>query len=133
VVPCPGWLVAEMYPPLCVTIAVKRRKAEAVPFDLSLVVKNGSKIWDRVPDPCRARVLDGKHDVAAAFEIETGEVVFRDVHCGLDLELSAFRHRIQGVDDEIHQHLLDLAFVGFDAPESVAEIEEQIDVFAMSD
>ena len=78
-----------------------------------------------------ARVLDGKHDVAAAFEIETGRSGFFEMYiCGLDLELPAFRHRIQGVDDEIHQHLFDLAFVGFDAQESVAEIEDQFDIFA---
>jgi len=60
-------------------------------------------------------------------------VVFSSVHLWSGPRASAFRHRIQGVDDEIHQHLLDLAFVGFDAPESVAEIEEQIDFSLMSD
>ena len=112
--------------------AVNGRKAEARAFRLVL---GGEERFEDMGQSflihAAARVLDGKHDVAAAFEIETGRSGFFEMYiCGLDLELSAFRHRIQGVDDEIHQHLLDLAFVGFDAPESVAEIEEQIDVFA---
>src|SRR3989442_4506920 len=112
--------------------AVNSRKAEARAFRLFL---GGEERFEDMGQSflihAAPRVLDGKHDVAAAFEIETGGGGFFEIDiCGLDLELSAFWHRIQRVDDEIHQDLFDLSFVGFDAPESVAEIEEQIDVFA---
>ena len=40
------------------------------------------------------------------------------------------RHRVAGVDREVHDHLLDAAAVGHDAPEVRAEPAFEVDVFA---
>jgi len=47
---------------------------------------------------------------------------------GLDRELSAARHRITGIDDQIHDHLLDLSAISVDAIELIIQAHFKVDV-----
>ncbi len=40
---------------------------------------------------------------------------------GADVQNSALGHGITGIDDQVHQHLLDLARIGFQRPETGVE------------
>ena len=47
---------------------------------------------------------------------------------GLDRELAAFRHRIAGIDDEVHDYLFQLSRIGFDFAVFGAEVESEFDI-----
>jgi hypothetical protein len=52
-------------------------------------------------------------------------------HVGqLEVEQAALRHRIAGVDGEVHDHLLHLGGIGAHAAEGAAAASHQLDVFA---
>ena len=58
-------------------------------------------------------------------------VLLVDVHVrGLDRQLASLRHRVARVDDEVHEHLLDLTWVGLHAPEPRFEDGDDLDVLA---
>ena len=66
-----------------------------------------------------AVVADGDEDVFTGFEgaiAGAGLVVNGDV-AGLDGELAAAGHGVAGIDDEVHDDLLDLAGIGVDIAE----------------
>ncbi len=54
-----------------------------------------------------------------------------DDHVGrLDAQRAALRHRVAGVDREVHQDLLDLVRIGLDRPQVRAGHRQQLDVLA---
>src|SRR5580700_7058392 len=55
--------------------------------------------------------------------------VINDQVLRFDGELAAERHGVAGVDGEIEEDLLELAGVGFDAAEGIAEAQAELDVF----
>ena len=52
------------------------------------------------------------------------------VRRGLQGEEAAARHGVAGVDREVHDHLLQLAGIGEDGADVVAEAQAQLDVLA---
>src|SRR6266481_302939 len=79
----------------------------------------------------RARVRDRKHHVTS--RLRTG--MFACVRMvqfyvgGLDLEFPARRHGIPGIHSQIHDHLLDLALVGFNISKLRIQSQGNVDIF----
>src|SRR2546426_4444626 len=61
---------------------------------------------------------------------EVGRGSFKMDVSGLDLKPAAIRHRVEGIDNKIHQHLFDLTSIRLDAPEVFAQMEDHVDVVA---
>ena len=99
----------------------------------SFVVKNGSKsrlfVSASMPWPVS---YDAEHHVVPGVQPLVGRrVLLVDVHVRrLDRQLASVRHRVARVDDEVHEHLLDLTRVGLHAPERAAEDGDDLDVLA---
>src|SRR5438128_8728510 len=104
-----------------------------VPFPCSLVVKKGSKsrpfVSASMPWPVSR---NGEHDVPPRSQAFVRlRQIFVDIDIRrLDRQLAAVGHRVSGVDDEVDEHLLDLARIGLDAAESTAEDGDHLDVLA---
>ena len=104
-----------------------------MPLPGSFVVKNGSKsrlfVCASMPSPVS---LTAEHHVVPGVQPIVGRrVLLVDVDVrGLDRQLAAVRHRVARVDDQVHEHLLDLARVGLDAAERAAEDGDDLDVLA---
>src|SRR6266436_1501217 len=74
---------------------------------LSLRVHPDSSIGNCQQDVC-ARLLGLVPACVVLIQVNIGR---------FNHQLPALRHRIPGVDRQIHDHLLDLALIGFDAPQ----------------
>src|SRR5437899_5306690 len=61
--------------------------------------------------------------------MQMGVIVINDEVLSFDSELTAERHGVAGVDCEIEEDLLELARIGFDAAEGIAEAQAEFDVF----
>src|SRR5436190_1654280 len=69
-------------------------------------------------------ILNREHGVRTALHIKA-EALWRLIQldiAGVDAKRAAIRHRVERVDDEVHQHLLNLSAIGLNAPHVVAEI-----------
>ena len=78
------------------------------------------------------RVAQGQHHVRAGMDPHVsfgGALIQLDIR-SLDRKFSAFRHRITGVDRQIHDHLLDLSRIGLDAPDIRIEQRDPFNVLA---
>ena len=87
-------------------------------------------VRERLRGHAGAGVGHGEHDVATglgARMFAAVELVELAIAC-FDLQLAAVGHGVARVDGEVHDDLLDLALIGFDA----AERRIEIDVEAMS-
>src|SRR5271166_4800554 len=79
-----------------------------------------------------AGVTDGNHDVGAVLD----ESIFRTVGLvegnagGANADFTAVGHGVFGVDDEIHDDLLELAGVGASATDGRSKIGGEFDIFA---
>src|SRR2546425_735978 len=100
--------------------AVHRREPE--PRALALFLRGEERLEDprlRGGVHADARVRDGEHYVGAGSHgpvLERVALVELGV-CRFDRELAAPRHRVAGVHDQVHDHLLQLARVGPDGPQ----------------
>ena len=104
-----------------------------MPLPGSLVVKNGSKILDRISfvDPA-AGVADGQHHVSARRHglVSGGMARVQLGVGGLDAQQSPVGHGVPGVHAEVHHHLLQLPRVGLHLAEVRAGNDREVDVFA---
>ncbi len=77
-------------------------------------------------------VRDGQHHITAWRDAGMRHTVLL-IHTGgrrLDCELAAFRHRIAGVDGQVHDHLLQLTGIDQHAVETFGQSAIQLDVGA---
>ena len=87
-----------------------------MPSPTSLVVKNGSKMRARVVGVhARARVADLDRDPAACRALSTYGGGAWSTSARAIVDRAAAGHRLDRVDDEVREHLLELAVVGLDA------------------
>ena len=104
-----------------------------MPFPSPLVVKNGSKMraWVSASIP-EAGVGHDEHDVRAGLHRRvSGGVLLVDVDVArLDRQLPAVGHGVARVDGEVHDDLLELTRIGFDASQSGLQRRHQDDVLA---
>src|ERR1700730_659808 len=79
-----------------------------------------------------AGVGNGDDHVVSTLDrrMEMGVLAVDEKILRIDGELAAERHGVAGVDGEIEEDLLELAGVGFDAAEGIAEAQAEFDVLA---
>ena len=78
-----------------------------------------------------AGVADTDHDIVAGSNEVPARIVFVKGHVGrADGQGAAIGHRITGVDNQVQQHLLDLAGIGFDLAQVGRGLRHQFDVLA---
>ena len=78
-----------------------------------------------------ARVSDHDADIGAGGEVHRQRIVRVQLHIpGRNSELASVRHRIAGVDEQVHQDLLDLPWVRLDGPEPLGELIGQNNILA---
>ena len=96
----------------------------------SLVVKKGSKMWAlRLVRHPRSGVGDLEHRVPSRRQSELGGPEYVEIDDGrLDPDLATVRHRIARVDDEVHEHLLELAGVRAHGLERRRRVDHERDV-----
>ena len=89
-----------------------------MPRPFGLVVKNGSNARSAV---------SGRHALAVVGDVHAHEPVH-----GLDRHghAAAARHRVAGVEDEVHQHLLELSAIGQHVDRLQGRHDHQLDVLA---
>ena len=104
-----------------------------MPSPTGLVVKKGSKILSSLPSrDAVAGVGDLDHDVVALEDhgaVAVEVAVEADV-AGGDADLAAAGHGVAGVDDQVHDHLLELALVDADRRQVAAVLDPQRHVLA---
>ncbi len=79
-----------------------------------------------------ARVGDRDADKSAGTSIGNGLAVLRvDFHVlSLDEQVAAGGHGISGIDDQVHEHLLDLPGIGLGGPHPLSQVCGDRDSFA---
>ncbi len=91
-----------------------------MPSPTCLVVKNGSKILLSLPSGMPWPEFGDLDDDVVALEDHRAvavQVAVQPLVAGGDADLAAPRHGVAGVDDEVHDHLLELALVDADRGE----------------
>ncbi len=79
-----------------------------------------------------AGVADRQHDVGTGINTDVGARIFPvqlGVH-SLDRQFATVRHRIPGVDDQVNQHLLNLARIRFDTLQIGRQFRAELNIFA---
>ena len=134
VLPAPGSLVTKTWPPLWATMPYTVERPRPVPCPGPLVVKNGSKIRSCTSRRhAGARVADRERHVAAGLAARASRAASAPAHLGVgrgDGQDAAARHRVAGVDGEVHQHLLELAGVRPGEAQAGRELGAKLDVLA---
>ena len=105
VVPTPSSLATSIVPPQARDRGVGRRQAEAGPEPLRL----GRE--ERLEDPRPGRLVHARCRCPTPSASTIGSVG-RGGHPGRDPDRPAVRHRVPGVDDEVHEDVLELGGVG---------------------
>ena len=118
VVPTPSSLSTVIVPPCSLTMPKLMAKPRPVPCPTSLVVKKGSKIRprssSRMPWP-----VSPQHELDHfPFQVEPGG----------HGQAPGAAHRLGGVDDEVHEHLLDLRRVDDGIGQAVGVVPDHLDV-----
>jgi hypothetical protein len=112
----PGSLLTKMWPPLCCTMPYTVARPRPVPWPSGLRREEGledARLRRLVH--ARARVRHRDHHVRSGPHAEGAARLVASTSASRrrrDAQRAAVRHRVARVDDEVHQHLLDLPGVG---------------------